>query len=128
MLACALFVLLEQFLRPLEVGRDVDLIVIFEENTIVRIEMRQFVVLRRCPVKGTEKSLEDIRHQVPRWPHIEPKAIALESTRPATELLVFLDDVDVSAGISEITRTREAPDTTSNNDNGLIGQRLHRYS
>jgi len=115
-LASAGFVGLEQLLVGLDIGEQVDLVAVLEEDPIVGVELRKRIVVLGALAEVTEEPLEDVGHQVPRGPHIEGKAVAFKSARTATQLLVFLDDRHVCPRVGEIAGRRQPTKSTADDD------------
>jgi hypothetical protein len=82
-------------------------LVVLEEDAVVRVEVRQLVVVAGLFPEVREELLEDVRHQVPRGPHVEPEAVAFEDACATADLLVLLDDGHVGTRVGEVARGRQ---------------------
>jgi hypothetical protein len=95
-----------------------------EEDPVVRVEAFQPVVVLRAPAETAEEALEDVGHEIPGRPHVEPEPVLREPAGATAELLVFLQEGDVVAGVGQVAGRREAAEAAADHDHRR-GRRLH---
>jgi hypothetical protein len=102
------FVGLEGVPDRVEVTRDVRAVAVLPEDAVVRVQVREVVVVVRRPVEPGEVPLEDVGHQVPRRSRVEAEAVGLDTSGHPAEVVVPFDERHVGPPVRQERRRREA--------------------
>lgn len=70
-----------------------------------------------------EEVLEDVRHQIPRGPHVEAEPVGLEVVGPTAHQLVLLQHGDVVTLLGQQSRARQSADAAPDDDRRAHGTR-----